>query len=89
MKLFGINSNVSFILDVNKTLILDDLDEAFKYINLPRTNEIETWLVERLQDGDISMFNRLLDHLVKADGSVKYSQSPRVDIECQLMLFEV
>ena len=80
---------VSFILDVNKTLILDDLDEAFKYINLPRTNEIETWLVERLQDGDISMFNRLLDHLVKADGSVKYSQSPRVDIECQLMLFEV
>ena len=80
---------VQFILDVNKTLILDDLDEAFKYISLPKTNEIETWLTERLQDGNIDLFNRLLSHLIKLDSEVKYSQNAKCDIECGILLFEV
>ena len=77
---------VSFILDVNKTLILDDLDEAFKYINLPRTTEIEQWL--SAQD-NLDFYNQLLRHLVKLDADVKYSQNPKVDIEAGLLLFEV
>lgn len=80
---------VQFILDVNKSLILDDLDEAFKYISLPKTNEIETWLTERLQDGNLDLFNRLLSHLIKTDSEVKYSQSVHCDIECAILLFEV
>lgn len=80
---------VSFILDVNKTLILDDLDEAFKYIDLPKTSEIETWLTTTLKDGDLTTYNRLLSHLVKLDADVKYSQNPKVDIEAGLILFEV
>ena len=80
---------IQFILDVNKSLILDDLDEAFKYISLPKTNEIETWLTERLQDGNIDLFNRLLSHLIKTDSEVKYSQSVKCDIECGILLFEV
>ena len=80
---------VQFILDVNKTLILDDLDEAFKYTSLPRTNDIETWLTEVLQDGNLDLFNRLLSHLVKTDAEVKYSQSVKCDIECAILLFEV
>lgn len=80
---------VSFILDVNKTLILDDLDDAFKCINLPRTSEIETWLTSILESGDLKFFNKLLSHLVKLDVDVKYSQSVKVDIECGLLLFEV
>lgn len=80
---------VSFILDVNKTLILDDLDEAFKYIDLPRTSEIETWLTTTLKDGDVTTYNRLLSHLVKLDADVKYSQNPKVDIEAGILLFEV
>jgi DNA polymerase-3 subunit gamma/tau len=80
---------VQVILDVNKTLILDDLDEAFKYISLPKTNEIETWLTERLQDGNIDLFNRLLSHLIKIDSEVKYSQNAKCDIECGILLFEV
>lgn len=80
---------VQFILDVNKSLILDDLDEAFKYISLPKTNEIETWLTERLQDGNLDLFNRLLSHLIKTDSEVKYSQSVKCDIECGILLFEV
>lgn len=80
---------IQFILDVNKTLILDDLDEAFKYISLPKTNEIETWLTERLQDGNIDLFNRLLSHLIKIDSEVKYSQNAKCDIECAILLFEV
>lgn len=77
---------VSFVLDVNKTLILDDLDEAFKYINLPRTKEIENWL--SAQD-NLDFYNQLLRHLVKLDADVKYSQNPKVDIEAGLLLFEV
>lgn len=80
---------VSFILDVNKALILDDLDEAFKYIDLPKTSEIETWLTTTLKDGDLTTYNRLLSHLVKLDADVKYSQNPKVDIEAGLLLFEV
>lgn len=80
---------IQFILDVNKSLILDDLDEAFKYISLPKTNEIETWLTERLQDGNIDLFNRLLSHLIKIDSEVKYSQNAKCDIECGILLFEV
>lgn len=77
---------VAFILDVNKTLILEDLDEAFKYINLPRTKEIESWL--SAQD-NLDFYNQLLRHLVKLDADVKYSQNPKVDIEAGILLFEV
>lgn len=75
---------VSFILDVNKTLILDDLNEAFKYINLPRTKEIEHWL--SAQD-NLDFYNQLLRHLVKLDADVKYSQNPKVDIEAGILMF--
>ncbi len=75
---------VSFVLDVNKTIVLDDLDEAFKYINLPRTKEIENWL--SAQD-NLDFYNQLLRHLVKLDADVKYSQNPKVDIEAGLLLF--
>lgn len=80
---------IAFILDVNKSLILDDLDEAFKYINIPRTGDVETWLTEILQDGDLPRYNQLLSHLVKLDADVKYSQNPKVDIEAGLLLFEL
>ena len=75
---------VSFILDVNKTLILSDLDEAFKYINLPRTKEIESWLSAQY---NLDFYNQLLRHLVKLDADVKYSQNPKVDIEAGILLF--
>ena len=80
---------VTFILDVNKTLILDDLDEAFKYIDLPKTSEVETWLTTTLKDGDLETYNKLLSHLIKLDSDIKYSQNPKVDVECALLLFEV
>ena len=80
---------VSFILDVNKTLILDDLDEAYKYIDLPKTSEVETWLTTTLKDGDLETYNKLLSHLIKLDSDVKYSQNPKVDILCGVLLFEV
>lgn len=80
---------ISFILDVNKTLILDSLDEAFKYIDLPRTKEVENWLKAILKDGDLTSYNKLLSHLVKLDSEVKYSQSPKVDIVAGMLLFEV
>jgi DNA polymerase-3 subunit gamma/tau len=80
---------ISFILDVNKTLILDDLNEAFKYIDLPRTKEIEKWLSDTLQFAVLNTYNNLLRHLVKLDADVKYSQNPKVDIISGLLLFEV
>lgn len=77
---------LAFILDVNKVVILDDLNDAFKYINLPRTKEVEKWLSAQK---DIDFYNRLLRHLVKLDADVKYSQNPYVDITAGLLLFEV
>ena len=77
---------VSFILDVNKAIILDDLNDAFNYINLPRTKEIEKWLSAQK---DIDFYNRLLRHLVKLDADVKYSQSTYIDITAGILLFEV
>lgn len=84
-----LKSYLSFILDVNKALILDDLDKAYAYISLPATSEVDTWLTSVLEDGDINLYNRLLSHLVKVDADVKYSQNPKVDIECGFLLFEV
>lgn len=80
---------VQFILDVNKTLILSDLDEAFKYISLPRTEAVEVWLLSVLNDENIGAFNRLLSHLVKLDADVKYSQNPKCDIECGILMYDV
>lgn len=80
---------ISFILDVNKTLVLDNLDDAFKYIDLPKTSDVETWLTTVLEDGDINSYNKLLSHLVKLDADVKYSQNPKVDIIAGMLLFEV
>lgn len=77
---------LAFILDVNKVVILDDLNDAFKYINLPRTKEVEKWL--SAQD-NLDFYNRLLRHLVKLDADVKYSQNPYVDITAGILLFEV
>lgn len=79
---------ISFILDVNKSLILDDMDDVFRYIDLPRTDEIVDWLESVRFDNEIAMFNSLLAHLVKLDADVKYSQNPKVDIECGFMLFK-
>ena len=80
---------IAFILDVNKTLILDDLDDAFNYINLPRTKEVEKWLSAIMKQDSLDFYNRLLSHLVKLDADVKYSQSVKIDIECGFLLFEV
>ena len=80
---------ISFILDVNKALILDcDTDGVFKYIDLPKTDEIVDWIESVRFDNEIDMFNSLLAHLVKLDADVKYSQNPKVDIECGFMLFK-
>lgn len=77
---------LAFILDVNKAVILDDLNDAFKYIDLPRTKDVEQWL--SAQD-NLDFYNQLLRHLVQLDASVRYSQNPRVDITAGLLLFEV
>ena len=80
---------ISFILDVNKALILDcDTDGVFRYIDLPRTDEIVDWIESVRFDNEVAMFNSLLAHLVKLDADVKYSQNPKVDIECGFMLFK-
>lgn len=80
---------VQFILDVNKTIVLSDLDEAFKYISLPRTEAVEAWLSSVKLEDNIGAFNRLLSHLVKLDADVKYSQNPKCDIECGILMYNV
>ena len=82
-----------FILDVNKYLIIDDPGEAYKYINLPKTEEIEEFLKSVKEennyntDGVIGDYNDLLEMLIKLETSLKYSQTPKADVEAQFLLF--
>lgn len=70
-----------FLLDISKYLIGCD----WRYINIPKLEEYENQLAHY---GDY--YNDILDLLdvfVKLDASIKYSATPKQDIEAELILF--
>ena len=71
-----------FLLDVSKYL----LHCEWQYINIPRLEEYEKWLdtLEGVYSGDIL---DLLDVMVRLDSNIKYSATPKQDIEAELILF--
>lgn len=81
-----IKSFMQFVLDVNKYLIIDEPDEAFKYVQIPDTRDMRLWL-SGWSAKDLENFNDLLKTLVKLDADIKWSQNVKADVEATLMLF--
>ena len=70
-----------FLLDVQKYAIGCD----WKYINIPRLSEYEEWL-KKCSDEDFDDYGRILDCCLKLNSEIKYSGSPKLDIETSFIL---
>lgn len=71
---------IKFLLDVCKY----NTGVDWKYISLPKTNEIEQVLDNLSQDID-GCFN-LLDTVLKLDSDIKYSQTVKYDVESAIIM---
>jgi len=70
---------MQFLLDVNKWQVGCD----WKYLGIPKLEEYEEWI----KKADANKCWKLLDVVVKLNSQIKYSQTPKYDIEAELMLF--
>ena len=71
---------MQFLLDVNKWQVGCD----WKYLGIPKLEEYEEWI----KKADANKCWKLLDVVVKLNSQIKYSQTPKYDIEAELMLFD-
>lgn len=69
-----------FLLDLSKYCIGCD----WKYLNIPRLPEYEKWLSSH---GHTSFFMELLNHIIKLNSQIKYSDVAKLDVEAELLLF--
>lgn len=77
-----INQYVKFLIDVQKYAI----GCSFKYIQLPATTENKNWLSEK--DGeDFDILYGVFKRMVKLNSNVKWSQTPKYDLEAELMMY--
>lgn len=70
-----------FLLDIQKYAIGCD----WKYINIPKINTYEKWL-KNLTADEFDACSRLLDCCLKLNSDIKYSNSPKLDIETAFIL---
>ena len=80
LKLF-LKNYIQFLLDIIKWSIGCD----WLYIQLPRFDTYQKWL-QSLSKDDIDIILTILNSLVKLQCDIKYSASPRYDIEVTLLL---
>lgn len=74
-----IKSYGHFLLDVRKYAIGCD----WKYINIPRLSEYETWLKSYADD---EIIESILKTVIKLNSDIKYSATAKLDIEATLLL---
>lgn len=72
---------VHFLLDVCKYNAGCD----WQYINIPKLDEYEKWIESMIDYYNIIL--DLLDVMVRLDANIKYSATPKQDIEAELILF--
>ena len=72
---------LEFVLDIQKYAIIG----SFEYLQVPATEENMEWF-KSLEDNDLEQCGKLLECLVKLSSSIKYSQSPKYDIEATLLV---
>ena len=71
-----------FLLDVQKYAIGCD----WKYINIPKLTEYEKWLAS-LSNEDFETVRALARDIVKLNSTIKYSATPKLDVEADLLIF--
>lgn len=76
-----ISQYVKFLLDVQKFSI-----GCSHYMQIPLTGENKDWL-EGMEKEDFEVCMDLLDDIIKLNSSIKWSQSPKYDLEAVLLLF--
>ena len=76
-----IKTYIQFLLDVNKYALGCD----WKQLSIPHLKEYETKMDTWLKDND--MFTDLLNAVVKIDNEIKYSASPKYEIEAKMLLW--
>ena len=75
---------VQFLLDVQKYYFVKD----FKYIQIPGIESNKKWLDKLVKsENDVDDCFTLLRALVRLNSNIKWSQTPKYDIETALMLF--
>lgn len=80
LKLF-LKNYIQFLLDVVKWSLGCD----WLYIQLPRLDVYKQWL-KSLGEEDVDIISNVLNSLVKLQSDIKYSSSPKYDIEVTLLL---
>lgn len=70
-----------FLLDIQKYAIECD----WKYINIPKLDNYEKWLKDCSEE-DFDTCGRILDCCLKLNSEIKYSSSPKLDIETAFIL---
>ena len=76
-----IKTYIQFLLDVNKYALGCD----WKQLSLPHLEEYEKRMDKWLKDNDI--FTSLLNAVVKIDSDIKYSTTPKYEIEAKMLLW--
>lgn len=76
-----IKTYIQFLLDVNKYALGCD----WKQLSIPHLEEYEKRMDKWLKDND--MFTDLLNAVVKIDNEIKYSASPKYEIEAKMLLW--
>lgn len=75
---------VQFLLDVQKYYFVKD----FRYIQIPGIESNKKWLDKLVKsENDVDDCFTLLRTLVRLNSNIKWSQTPKYDIETALMLF--
>lgn len=77
-----VNQYVRFLLDVEKYAIGCD----FKYMQLPALAENKKWLEGIPDDGLDHIFYKLLKPMIKLNSDIKWSQTPKYDLEIVVLL---
>lgn len=73
---------LEFLLDINKYVICN----SFDYLQIPATEDNKEWM-DSLEDYDKGICYELLKSIMKLNIDIKYSQTPKYDIEATLILF--
>lgn len=72
---------MQFVLDANKYVV----GCAWEYINIPRLDNYETWLKNLSCEEESGVILQLLSMLINLNSEIKYSQSPKYDIEAEIV----
>ena len=72
---------MQFLLDANKYAVGCD----WQYINIPKLDNYETWLKNMSCTDEADVILKLLSMFINLNSAIKYSPSPKYDIEAEIV----